>query len=259
MPLTRLRHPFDPHRARIDAERIVALAQDIAVNGLLQPIGCRGPLDDGSYEVCYGDRRAYAHEHLRRDTIESYVYPADVEVLDIRASENLFHEALDPVEEAKIARRYLEQGLSLPVVCARMGHGPAWVEARLAVLAYPEDVRDALAAGRLSLAAAGALAQIEHAGVRSEYVGEAIRSGASARVVETWLAHWKADGARMASNHVAIEQIVREAEAYVIHVECQGCGSSVDITTTRTLRFCRPCVAEVAAAAAAPADTTPGG
>jgi len=252
LPLTKLRHPFDPHRAQIDAGRVVALANDIAVNGLLQPIGVRGPMPDGTYEVCYGDRRTYAHEHLKKPTIDGYIYPADTEPLDIRASENLFHEALDPVEQARIARRFLDQGLSLPVVCARMGHSPDWVAGRLAILDYPEDLRTAVADGSLSLAVAAQLAAISHAGIRGEYLAEALRTGATTRTVGVWLAHWRADGERMAANHEAIDVIIREREQYEIHVTCEGCQTTVSITRTRTLRFCEGCIEEIGKAAAAP-------
>lgn len=252
MPLTRLRHPFDPHRTAIDAERVVALAQDIAVNGLLQPIGVRGPLPDDTYEVCYGDRRTYACEHLRRETIDAYVYDTTTDPLDIRASENLFHEALDPIEEGQIARRFLGQGVPVAVVCARMGHSEEWVRARVAVLDYPTDVREEIAHRHVSLAVAGLLAQIEHPGVRGEYLREAVRTGATSRTVDVWLAHWRNDGARMAANHEAVEVIVRERERYVVHVACENCQASVPIETTRSLRFCGPCLGAIEAARAAP-------
>lgn len=252
LPLFRLRHPFDPHRQRIDAERVIALAQDIAVNGLLQPIGVRGPAADGSYEICYGDRRVYAHEHLKRESIDGYIYPLDTDPLDIRASENLFHESLDPMEEARIARRFLDGGMALVHVAAKMGHATAWVEARVALLGYPADLQVAIATGALPLAVAAGLAGITHAGVRENYITEALRTGASARTVSVWLAHWQADGARMAANHETVERIIAEREHYTIHVQCEGCQKSVDLMQTRSLRFCMDCVNEIKAAAGAP-------
>jgi len=250
LSLTSLRHPHDPHRQRIDAERVVVLAHDIAANGLLQPIGVRGPFPDGTYEVGYGDRRTYAMEYLKRATVDAYVWPAAFDILEIRASENLMHEPLDPVEEAKIAERYKAQGMPDAVIAAKMGHTVTWVRERVAILAYPDDVRQEIAAGRLSLAVAAILVQIPHEGVRSEFLGEAIRTGATSRTADVWLAHWLADGARMARNHVAIETIIREAESYVIHIACEGCERSVSITETRTLRFCARCLDDVRKAAA---------
>lgn len=248
-PLSRLRHPNDPHRDRIDAARVVALAQDIAVNGLLNPILIRGPLEDGTAEVIAGDRRTYAYEHLKREAIEAFLYPSTTAVLDIRAAENLFHEPLDPVAEGRIAARYLEKGDPLPVIAARMGHSVTWVEDRLAIIGYPADVREAIARGDIGVGVAAVLVGIEHEGVRGELLAEAIRTGATRRQADVWLAHWRSDGARMAANHVAVEQIVREAEAYRVVVQCEGCARDTEITKTTTLRFCFACLDEVRKAA----------
>lgn len=251
LSLTQLRHPADPHRQNISAERVVALAQDIAVNGQLQAIAVRGPALDATYEIVYGDRRAYALEHLRRATIDAYVYAEGTDVLAIRAAENLFHEPLDPVEEARIVARFVGQGDALPVIASRMGHTVHWCAERAAILEYPADVQAAIAARALPLSVAAVLLGIDHAPLRTTFIDEAVRTGASAAQARAWVAHYAVDGARMIANNTAIEVIVREAEQYKIHVECEGCHGSVDITATRTLRFCTPCLTEIAAAAKA--------
>lgn len=249
--LASLRHPADPHRGLIDPERIVALAADIAINGLLQPIAIRGPAADLTYEIVYGDRRCYAHEHLKRSEIAAYIYPLDTDPLDIRASENLFNEPLDPIEEGRIAARYIAQGLPLAMVAAKMGHSHHWITERLRVLDYPPEIQDSIKSRSIPLSVAAVLIRIDHAGLRQTYLDEAARAGATARQAEVWVAHYIADGARMIANHQSIETIIREREDYRMHVTCEGCSESVDITQTQTLRFCAGCLAEVRKAAGA--------
>lgn len=249
LPLSSLAAPSDPHRQAIDAARVVALAQDIAANGLLNPVQVRGPLPDDTYEIIAGHRRVLAHRYLRRATIDAVIYPPETHVLDLRASENLLVEALEVMEEAQIAARYQLGGMPVAGIAAKMGHSVPWVRARLELLTYPVEVRDAIARGAIPLAVAAALVEIDHEGVRRSYLDEAERTGASKRVVDTWLAHWRADGARMAANHTGVEAIIHERESYRIQVGCEGCQATVDITATRSLRFCAGCIAEIAAAA----------
>ena len=249
--LSSLAPPSDPHRQAIDAERVVALAQDIAANGLINPIQVRGPLADGSYEIIAGHRRTLAHRYLRRVSIDSFVYDLGVDVLDIRASENLLQEQLDAIEQAQIAARYREQGMPLVGIAAKMGRSQAWVLSRLALLDYPVELRDAIARGELPMAVAAGLAEIEHEAIRRTYLDEAIRTGASARTVAVWLAHWRSDGARMAANHAGVEAIIHERESYTMNVVCEGCQAAVEITRTRSLRFCPDCIEQIAAAARA--------
>lgn len=245
LPLNRLRHPNDPHRQKIDAERVGALADDIARNGLLQAIGVRGPMPDDTYEVIFGDRRTYAHELLKRSHIDARVWPADTDPLTIRASENVFHEPLSPVEEGKIAARYREQGMELSNIARVMGHAVPWVEGRLALIEYPAELQHAVEHEQITLGVAAMLARIDHPGVRQHYLTEAIRTGANTRSVAVWLAHWNADGSRMAANHEAIEYIVANRDQYVLKVACEGCQQEVPLLNTRTFRFCQSCIATI--------------
>jgi ParB/RepB/Spo0J family partition protein len=245
LPLTKLRHPRDPHRQSIDAERVAALAADIGAVGLLQPIGVVGPAPDGFYEIAFGDRRTYAHELLGRAGIDAYVWPLGTNPLDIRASENTHHEPLAPLEEGAIAARYVAQGLPLAHVAHKLGHTQAWVAGRLALLDYPEDVRAAIASGVVPLTVAAVLVQIEHEAYRHELLAEAIRTGANAKTAAVWLAHWQADGARLAANHNTIEHIAASRDTFRLMVDCEGCHESVDLTTTRSYRFCTGCAATI--------------
>jgi len=244
-PLTRLRHPNDPHREKIDPERVAQLAADIAAVGLINPIQIRGPMADGTAEVIAGDRRVYAHELLGWDSLACFVYPATTDPLTIRASENLHHEALSPVEEARIAARYHALGMPLAHVAAKMGHGEQWVRERMAILDYPPDVLAAIADGSLTLSVAAQLREVDHEGYRTSLIGEAVRTGASARTAAVWIAHWRADGARLAANHEAIEVIARERENFRVVIACDACGRDAPIETTRSMRFDPECFAEM--------------
>jgi ParB/RepB/Spo0J family partition protein len=249
LPLTQLYHPRDPHRSSIDAERISALAADIAAHGLLQPIGVIGPDSDHYYEIAFGDRRVYAHELLRYTSIDAYVWPRGTDPLDIRSSENTMHEPLPPLDEAAIAARFRDQGLPLAHIAHKMGHTQTWVGGRLLLLDYPADLRAAIDADGLPLAVAAVLAQIANDAYRQSLIAEAIRTGANSHTAAVWLAHWRVDGARLEANHATIEAITQNRDQYRLMVECEGCHASVELKDTHSLRFCAGCISEVNQAA----------
>ena len=72
-----------PHRLRgeIDPERLGALADSIAAEGLHQAVGVCGPRADGRYVVGFGHRRLLAHRLLGRPTVRARVYPEGTDLL----------------------------------------------------------------------------------------------------------------------------------------------------------------------------------
>jgi len=257
LALALLDPPQDAHRLTIDAERVAALADDIAGQGLLQRIGARGPSPDGRYEVVWGDRRSRAFRLLGRASIPARVCSWDTDPLHARTMENLGGEKLTPLEEARVCARYHERYQSIPAVARLVRHTPGWVEQRLALLAYPDELQTAVQDGDVSMAVAAHLARVDHDGYRGELIREAIRMGATAPVVITWVAHYEADRERLIHNHVTIEQLIAERATFVILQVCEGCAAQVPAAEIRPLHLCHPCMASIREAIAAEAATTP--
>jgi len=243
LPHDSIREPVDPSRLDIDRGKIQDLADDIARNGLLQPIGVRGPMPDGGYDIGYGHRRWLAVGALGWPLIDAKVFPPGVDLRQIRASENHQREPLTPIEEARELAGFIRDGEPLAVAVRRYRKGPAWGQQRLALLDYPADIQEAVHAGQLKLGVAAALAQIDHDGVRADYLREAQRTGCTQPVAELWLQHWKTEGARMAANAVAVEEIALRRSAFVYYVPCDLCGDATDFARTRAIRTCPECTA----------------
>lgn len=238
IPLARIRPPADPLRLDLDPERIAALADDIAAQGLLQPIGLRGPDGAESYEVVWGHRRYLAHELLERADIEARIFPAGMDPLHAGAMENLGQERMTPIEEALLCQRYVERGQPVAAIARLLRHSATWVDQRLALLGYPRDVQEAVQAGALTLVVAGALAEIDHDEYRGSLIAEATRTGATAATVRVWAAHYAVDRERIIQNRVAVEIIAREREAFVLYTRCEIGGHDVPVSETRSIRGC---------------------
>lgn len=242
--------PARPARESMDPDKLGDLADDMAVNGLLQPVGLIGPDPAGRYEICWGHRRTMAARLLGWRTIRARCAPAGTVPAAMRAAENNVREQLNPREEARQVKELLDANVPLAQIRRTLRRSEGWIEQRLALLSWPADIQDAVAAGELPLAVGAQLVKVAHDGYRRELVNEALRTGATARTAAAWAAHYEADRARIESNHATVHEMIERRDAFLIMADCESCGTRVPMKGTRLIRICGGCSAELAAAQA---------
>lgn len=245
--------PEDPSRLSMDPESLGGLADSIAAEGLYQPIGVRGPMTTGRYQLGFGHRRYCAHRLLERVTISCRVWPAPTSLDLMRVSENLNREQLSPIEEAREVAKFLRAGHSQASVARLFRRSTAWVSGRAHLLDLPDELQVAVHQRELTAAVACSLAEVDHADYRRSLVEEAVRTGATENVVRVWVAHYHADKPRIIGNHLTVGEIVEARAAFIVYYTCESCKRDVPYTDTRAWRFCTGCSRDVAAAIEAPA------
>jgi len=255
LALDKIAPPAEQHRERIDPERLGALADSIAAEGLHQPIGARGPMPDGSFEIVWGHRRYLAVRSLRWLSIPCRIFPADYDPLLARGSENLQREQLNPVEEAHVVALYLERGLPRAEVARLCRRSVSWVDQRAALLELPTDVLDAIRVHGLTLGVARLLADVDHEPYRHSLLYEAVQHGCTEASAAVWRQHYLADRDRIVSNSLRIEQIIADREKFRLMYPCDWCATPVAYEHTRTVRLCLDCDEQLQAAKAAAAPT----
>lgn len=243
-----IEEPGEVLRAQIDPVRLGELADSMAVEGLHQPIGVRGPVEGGRYEVIWGHRRFLAARANRWDMIMSRVFPPDFDPHLARVSENLQRSDLTPIEEARAIQSFRDRGEPLAAIGRLFRRSDSWVLSRLDLLGIPQDLQVAVQLGAVSVAVARLLADIDNDDYRQQLINEAQQIGATARTVEVWRAHYLADRERIITNNIAVEQIIQERGKYVIHYPCDWCGDNHPYGDTRTWRLCTGCDAELQSA-----------
>jgi len=88
---------------------VQALAEDIRGRGLLQPI-CVRPIGNGGFQGVFGRRRVEAYREIGWEKIPAFVRRLDDAAAFLTAlQENLQRENLNPMEEGKAYRAYVEQ------------------------------------------------------------------------------------------------------------------------------------------------------
>jgi ParB/RepB/Spo0J family partition protein len=244
-----IREPAHRLREKIEPEALGTLADSMAAEGLHQPVGVRGPLDDGTYEIIYGHRRLLAAQLLNWPDIPAMLHPADFDPLLAAVSENLQRADMTPVEEAHAIARFVERGEPDAAIARLFRRSAAWVRARRELLAMPEDLREAVHLGAVKLGVAAALADIDHPTYRASLIAEAARTGASVATAELWRQHYLTDRERIIGNNLIVEEINARREAWKIVIPCDLCREDQDYQDTVSMRVCGRCRDELARAA----------
>jgi ParB family chromosome partitioning protein len=246
--LRHIRPPSHQLREAIDREALGVLADSLAAEGLHQPIGLRGPLPDGAWEIIFGHRRFLAAQLLRWPTIPARLYPLDTDAELVAVTENLQRADMTPLEEARAIARFIERGESDAAIARLFRRSPTWVSHRRALLEMPEDLQRVVHEGVVKLGVAAALCDIDFAPYRAQLIQEAQRTGATVQTAELWRQHFLADKARIIGNTLTVEEIAERREAWKIVVACDLCRTDHDYQATRALRVCLGCMKELARA-----------
>jgi ParB family chromosome partitioning protein len=153
---------------RDELDDIESLAASIRQQGLLQPLVIR-PLGD-HFEIVAGCRRFEALKSLGWKKIPCVVAElSDEEAYVASLTENLQRETLDPVEEAKAYRRYIDEfGWGGETVLAtRISKSQEHVSQRLSLLKLPDDIIDLIRQKRLKPSVARELSAIDDPNLQS--------------------------------------------------------------------------------------------
>ena len=150
-------NPFQP-RGQMDDARIDDLARSIRAHGVIQPIVVR-PAENGGYEIVAGERRWRASQ--RAGLLKVPVVVRDIpdnRLLAAALIENIQREDLNPIEEAQAYRRLGDDlGLTQDQIAEAVGKDRSSIANYVRLLRLPNEVRENLAAGTLSMGHARAI------------------------------------------------------------------------------------------------------
>jgi ParB/RepB/Spo0J family partition protein len=256
LPVDLIDEPHTPSRIDIDEAGIHELAASIATQGLLEPIGVKPAGDSGRFRLVYGHRRLLAVRTLGRFDIAALILPETVSEEAARQHENNQRVQLTPVEEARELRRWHDAGESHLAIAARVSRSLTWVQQRLRLLRYPDDVLTAVHKHGLPLAVADLLSQITHQGYRELMTSDALAHGASSTTVACWLQHYLANQARIEANNDMVAEIAANRHTYKVMAPCEYCGDPTDMQLTHLWRLCRHCTDGLRKALAAQEEET---
>ena len=164
VPIEALSPNPDQPRKSFPREALEELAASIGRHGIIQPIVVRR-VADGGYQIVAGERRWRAAQIARVHEVPIVVREmSDTDVLEVAIVENVQRADLDPIEEAMAYRQLVDRfGHTQEELAAVLGRSRSHIANMLRLLLLPEDVREMLVQGKLTMGHARTLVTVPDA------------------------------------------------------------------------------------------------
>ncbi len=176
-------NPYQP-RTVWNEQELADLAESIKANGVIQPIIVR---PSGSrFQLIAGERRFRAAQLASLTTIPALVRAAsDKELLEWSLVENIQRVDLNPIERAKAYQDYLSTfSLTQAQGAERLGEDRSVVANYLRLLDLPQEIKQMLAEGQLTMGHARAILALPTDELRRKLANRALVGRLSVREVE---------------------------------------------------------------------------
>ena len=173
-------NPYQPRRT-FDAKKMQELESSVKEHGVLQPLLVRETKN--GYELIAGERRLRIASQLDFQKVPCRVLNIQNKTsLEIALLENIQRADLNCLEEAKGYFRLIEEfSYTQDVLSEKIGKSRSYIANMLRLLSLPEDVKDYLASGELSVGHAKCLVGLKNA---SDLACSVIKKGLTVRQLE---------------------------------------------------------------------------
>lgn len=183
---------FQP-RMNFSEEDLQDLSDSIKAQGILQPLLVRKDAD--GYELIAGERRLRAAKRARLSQVPVVLKRVDDEkMLEMAIVENIQRENLNPIEEAEAYHQLITQlNLTQDQASARVGKSRSAVANFLRLRQLPEQIKDSITDGSLSMGHARAILGAEATSQQLAAWRAVVGKGLSVRQTESLIRRLKSE------------------------------------------------------------------
>lgn len=184
IPIKDLRpNPYQP-RKEFREEALEELKQSILEHGVIQPILVRKSIK--GYDIIAGERRFRAAQLAGLTTIPAVERNfTDQQMMEVALIENLQREDLNPLEIAEAYQKIMERfSLTQEELAKKMGKSRSLVANYLRLLNLPNEIKENVSRGTLTMGHAKTLVAIEDSKLQIHLAEETIKKGLSVRKLE---------------------------------------------------------------------------
>ena len=208
LPIYKVEPNPDQPRQDFDPEELQALADSIAVHGVIQPLTVRA-LDSGYYQIIAGERRWRAARLAQLSEVPGIVLEADdKKAMELALIENLQRQDLNPVEEALGYQSLMEEyGLTQEETAARVGKSRPAVANSLRLLGLCPQVLDMVKNGTITAGHARAILTLKTEKKQMEAAQKIISLALSVRQAETLCKNMAKDPAPKKEEVFAVDYV----------------------------------------------------
>ena len=185
LPIYKVEPNPDQPRQDFDEAELQALADSIAVHGIIQPLTVR-EMPNGYYQIIAGERRWRAARLANVSDVPAVIIEADdKKAMELALIENLQRQDLNPLEEALGYQTLMnEYGLTQEEAAGRVGKSRPAVANALRLLGLCPEVQERVRKGELSAGHARAILQLKSEKKQQEAAQKIVALGLSVRQAE---------------------------------------------------------------------------
>lgn len=185
LPIYKVEPNPDQPRQDFDEEELQALADSIAVHGIIQPLTVR-EMPNGYYQIIAGERRWRAARMANLSDVPAVIIEADdKKAMELALIENLQRQDLNPLEEALGYQTLMnEYGLTQEEAAGRVGKSRPAVANALRLLGLCSEVQERVRKSELSAGHARAILQLKSEKKQHEAAQKIVALGLSVRQAE---------------------------------------------------------------------------
>ena len=176
-------NPYQPRKV-FDEVALKELAESIKEHGVFQPIIVKRSIK--GYEIIAGERRCRASKIAGLETVPAIVRDFnDTEMMEIALLENLQREDLNPIEEATAYVKIMNsKDLTHEELAKVLGKSQSYVTNTIGLLRLPDNIKDLVVNGKLSMTHARILSKMSDSVVIEKLANRIIEEGLSVRDLE---------------------------------------------------------------------------
>lgn len=221
-------NPLQPRR-EFEEEALVDLANSIRKYGIIQPLLVTKKGD--RYELVAGERRLRAAKVAGLSMVPVIERTMEEqEKLEVAIIENLQRENLNPIELGLSYKRLMSEfSLSQEEVAERVGKARSTVANTMRLLTLPLEIKEALAAGKISEGHARALLNIKDPQKQMELFKKILEGGLNVRDLEDKAARVKNLKADKDPNILAAEKRLGEVMGTKVNIKRSGARGKIEI------------------------------
>ena len=229
IPLQKLvANPFQP-RKKFDDETIEELAQFIREHGIIQPIVVRKK--GKKYEIVVGERRYRAAKLAKLEEIPAIIKEmTEEQMMELAILENLQREDLTPIEEAEAYQNLIEKlNFTQDDLAKRLGKSRPHITNMIRLLQLPEEVRQMVNDGALSMGHGRALLGLKNKRKIIEVAKKVVNQSLNVRQLEALIKQLNENVSRETKNSTNKDIFVQATESQLR----EFFGTNVQIKKTK--------------------------
>jgi ParB family chromosome partitioning protein len=234
-------------RLETEKSNIKDLADSIDKVGLINPITLNK--NGKYYEVVAGFRRYLACERLRWKEIPCVVIEQSTELaVGIMTAENYERENVNTFDEAVYLKKLMDTtNMAQKQVARAINRSEAYVSERIAIINYPEELRDALYKGQITFSVARELNKIVDDADKAMYCRYAVQNGCTPEVARGWRKQLELQAGAKLEDIVATaaENYNTNTGGTIVTMPCRVCSVNVDVKELVTMYVCTTCLKEI--------------